>query len=398
MKISESQIRAALLASDEEVRCRAVSWYSEAFSRDLSVMPIVLDSVRQYGPAASWRVMREAQWLVQTPATVDALVAALDRADDPSEVREENFRFAAGLALCRAPVELIAERLVHISRCRSFPEVLTKPLEDRVLMRNANWDQAIAALVRLAEKSYRYRRWTRIDRLAADGIIDLLAAFKESRGLGVLALLERRKNQRIVTWLEPFIIRLAGRMELSSAIPRLLQRLEHDAAPQRDDLALALVTTLARLGNDEVVDSLAAIWSTGHRWATDAKHFRLLACEILERMRSERCSEFLKERLAYGDEHPLVRIWLGHAHLAQFDPEAVSAVRRIIRETRSAGYASRVHLYYHLLAACRVMSETFPRFDERYKKAVAANWGWGDEVSRLADDYFDPGPWPVQSE
>jgi hypothetical protein len=239
MRIAEDQIRAALLHADEEVRCTALCWYSEAFSRDSTVMPVVLDSIRQFGPAASWRMMREAQWLAQTPATVDGLIAALDRADDPPDVREENFRFAAGLALCRAPVELVAERLSVISRCPAFPEVLEKPLEDRVLLSRADWDHAIAALVRLGEKTYRYRRWNRIDILGADGIIEVLAGFSETRGQGVRALLERRKNHKLVAWLEPFLIRLAGKMGLTAAIPRLLQRLEAEGVRRGDDLALA---------------------------------------------------------------------------------------------------------------------------------------------------------------
>jgi hypothetical protein len=394
MTIAENQIRAALLHPDEEVRCTAVCWYSEAFSRDRAVMPVVLDSVHQYGPAASWRIMREAQWLAQTPATVDALVTAVDRADDPSDVREENFRFATGLALCRAPVELVAERQASISRCPSFPEVLRKPLEDRVLVRHADWDHAVAALVRLGETTYRYRRWTRINILRADGIVEVLAGFKESRGQGVLALLERRKNHKLVAWLEPFIIRLAAQIGLTAAVPRLLQRLEHEEIRQRDDLALALVTTLARLGTDAVVDSLAASWVPGHRRAHDADRLRLFACEVLERMRSDRCIGFLMDRISDNSERPAVRIWTAHALLAQFEKDAVTAVRQVIRETRATGYARRLDLYYHLLAACPVMQESFPGFDRRYERAVAANWGSGQQVPRMADEYFDTGPWP----
>jgi hypothetical protein len=394
MRIAEDQIRAALLHPDEEVRCTALCWYSEAFSRDSTVMPVVLDSIRQFGPAASWRMMREAQWLAQTPATVDGLMAALDRADDPPEVREENFRFAAGLALCRAPVELVAERLAVISRCPAFPEVLENLLEERVLLRRADWDHAVAELVRLGEKTYRYRRWTRIDILRADGIIEVLAGFKESRGQGVLALLERRKNHKLVAWLEPVLIRLAGRMGLTAAIPRLLRRLEGEGIRRSDDLALALVTTLARLGTDEVVESLAAAWNPSHRRATDADRLRLFACEVLERMRSDRCLGFLMDHISANADRPPVRISTAHALLAQFERGAVAPVRRMIRETKVAGYARRLDLYYHLLAACRVMHESFPGFERRYEKDVAANWGSGQQVPRMADEYFDSGPWP----
>jgi hypothetical protein len=394
MRIPEDQIRAALLHPDEHIRCTALCWYSEAFSRDSTVMPVVLDSIRQYGPAASWRIMREAQWLAQTPATVNALVAMLERADDFLDVREENFRFAAGLAICRAPVELVAERLAVISRSAAFPEVLENPLEDRVLLTRADWDHAVAALVRLGEKTYRYRRWNRLDILRADSIIDVLAGFKDSRGPGVLALLERRKNHKLVAWLEPFLIRLAGKMELTAAIPRLLQRLEGEGLRRGDDLALALVNTLARLGTDEVVDSLATNWVPGHRRAHDADRLRLFACEVLERMRSDRCIAFLMDRISEDADRPPVRIATAHALLAQFEKDAVAPVRRVIRGTRAAGYARRLDLYYHLLAACRIMKESFPGFDLRYERAVAGKWGCAQQVERMAGEYFDPGPWP----
>jgi hypothetical protein len=67
-------------------------------------------------------------------------------------------------------------------------------------------------------------------------------------------------------------------------------------------------------------------------------------------------------------------------------------IRALIRLTKSEGYASRLDLYYHLLAACRVMNESFPKFDSRYQKAVGASWGRGNNVPRLADEYYE-GPW-----
>src|SRR5262249_18800650 len=136
------------------------------------------------------------------------------------------------------------------------------------------------------------------DILRADGIIDVLAGFKETRGQGVLALLERRKNRKLVAWLEPCLIRLAGKMGLAAAIPCLLQRLEGDGIRRRDDLALALVTTLARLGTDEVVDALAATWSPSHCRATDADRLRLFAGDVLERMRTDRCVGFLMDHIS----------------------------------------------------------------------------------------------------
>jgi len=158
------------------------------------------------------------------------------------------------------------------------------------------------------------------------------------------------------------------------------------------------VTTLARLGTDEVVNSLAAAWSPCYRRASEADRLRLFACDVLERMRSDRCIGFLMDHISDSADRPPVRISTAHALLAQFEKDSVTPVRRLIRETRLAGYAPRLHLYYHLLAACRVMQESFPGFDRRYEKAVATNWGSGKQIPRMADEYFESGPWPIEQD
>ena len=393
MRLPESQIRTALLHEDEEIRYKAASWYSKGFSRDPSVMGTVLESVERFGPAQSWRVMREAQWLPQTAETVDALIAQLNRAGDPADLREENFRFATGLALCRAPVELIADRATQIDQMPSIPLVLWKPLIERVQLRSADWDEAIAALVRLAEKTYRSRQWNRIDSLRADGVIDLLTRFTGSRGPAVLALLERRKNQKLVEWLEPVIIRLAGMMQLTAAIPLMLDRLESAETTRSVDMGMALVIALARMGSDAVLAPLGGRWALSNRLGEQgAMRLRLFACNVLERLRSDQSVALLKDRIKDKVELASVRFFAAHALLAQFALNATTVIRVLIRHAKSEGYRRRLRLYYDLLAACRVMNETFPKFETRYQKALAANWGRANEVPRLADEYYE-GPW-----
>jgi hypothetical protein len=360
-------------------------------------MPVVLESIDRFGRAASSRVMREAQWLPQTATTIDALIAAMERANNPTDVREENFRFAAGLAICRAPVELLADRTAHIDRMPSFPLVLWKPLEERVRLKEADWEEGIAALVRLAEKTYGSRRWNRIDTLRADGIVESLARYADSRGAAVVALLERRKNHKLVEWLEPFIIRLAGLMRLTAAIPLLLDRLESDEMTRSDVVSLALVIALARMEGDAVLAPLAGRWGRSNRHGErSSQRFRLFACAILERMRSDEAVKLLLTRLTDRVELPAVRLFAGHALLSQFARDAITPIRRLIRETKGEPRGRRLDLYYHLLAACTVMKESFPKFEDRYQKAIAANWGRGNNVSRLTDEYYE-GPWPPEA-
>ena len=381
MRLDEPEIRAALLHRDEEVRFTAVSWYSSSFSRDPSVMPAVIESARKYGPAASWRIVREAQWLVQTEGTLAELKAALEQRSSPADVREENFRFAAALVVCRAPIELIAGQFASLANLPSFPEVLRGPLEDRWRLMHATWEQAAAELVKIAERTFRYGRWNRIDCLRADAILEALARHAPQRGPAVLVLLLRRNCRRLLAWVQPFIIRLAGRMRFCSALPLLLDRLDCDNIDIRDEAELAL----AQIGTEEVVESII------ERWPRASRRFRESACEVLERSPSERAVGFAMQRLSDAAEDGPVRLLMGHALLAQFCPGAIPLIRALLRKSEEEDYSCRLDLYYHLLAACPVMRASFPGFRARYRKAVKARWGW-KSVPILADGYFE-GPW-----
>src|SRR5437879_5131005 len=122
MRLGEHRIKAAMLAEDPEIRHTALCWFSEGFSADQSVMQIVLDAARNYGPAATWRLLFEAQWLAQSEETFEALLSELGRKYHPGCVGQDNYRFSTGLAVCRAPVEWIAAQIPRIARLCSFPE------------------------------------------------------------------------------------------------------------------------------------------------------------------------------------------------------------------------------------------------------------------------------------
>jgi hypothetical protein len=293
-------------------------------------------------------------------------------------------------------VELIASRTAQIDRMPSFPMILWRPLEERVRLKDADWDEGITGLVRLAEKTYRSRRWNRIDSLRAYGIIELLARYADSRGAAVIALLERRKNHKLVEWLEPFIIRLAGLMRLTTAIPLLLDRLESEELTRSNHIALALVIALARMG-DEAIGPIAGRWARSNpHGERSSEQLRLFACAVLERVRSDWAAKLLLSRITDHVELPAVRIFAGHALLSQFACDAITPIRRLIREAKGEPRGRRLDLYYHLLAACRVMNESFPKFEDRYQKAVAANWGRESKVESLAEEYYE-GPWSPEA-
>ena len=49
MRLPESKIKEAILHPDADIRERAVRYFDDSFSRDVSVMPLVIEAVERYG-------------------------------------------------------------------------------------------------------------------------------------------------------------------------------------------------------------------------------------------------------------------------------------------------------------------------------------------------------------
>src|SRR5262245_2883353 len=110
MRFPEWKIKQALLHPEEELRCVAAAYFAQSFSPDQTVMPLVIDAVETRGTRCSARLMREAQFLPQTDRTVEWLLSRLKRDYSVLDATESNFRFAAALALVRAPLHLVERR------------------------------------------------------------------------------------------------------------------------------------------------------------------------------------------------------------------------------------------------------------------------------------------------
>src|SRR5690242_5250419 len=107
MRLPESKIKQGILHPEEEVRLTATKYFSDSFSRDESVMPLVIEAVEKYGRENAFSILRDAERLPQTPPTLDWLMNELRRIYDTNKVEEDNYRAAIGLILCDADPQLI---------------------------------------------------------------------------------------------------------------------------------------------------------------------------------------------------------------------------------------------------------------------------------------------------
>jgi hypothetical protein len=68
--------------------------------------------------------------------------------------------------------------------------------------------------------------------------------------------------------------------------------------------------------------------------------------------------------------------FLANALLANFVPEAVEPIRRMVLDADLT--PDQMDLKYHLIAACTIMGATFPEYGRWYKAAAEDNFGWHD--------------------
>lgn len=390
MRLPEPKIKAAILHPEEEVRGMAVSYFSGSFSQDETIMPLVIQAVETYGREKAFRVLRAAESLAQTQATVEWLIRELRRGYDLADLDEDNYRFAIALILYHAAPEVTLQRKGFIIALPMFPDELRAPVDERLDMLSWDWDRGWAALEALGQDTMRRGGFTHNDVRRAHHIIGSLARYRLTRASFVSNLLQALHPggaEALLRWLEPLVVNLAGVMPLESAVPLLVERLYADNLNVNDEA----ITALIRINTDAVVAAIAEEWEDADTG------FRVGASDVLEHIHTDLCAE---RSLAFltSEENPGTRLSLAHAVLSQFTEEGVEPVRQLVlghgEELSPDGFDIRCRL----VVACAIMGVSFPEYRKWYEDAVANNWGLGDyKPPRLADSFRPDQPGPERS-
>lgn len=387
MRLPESAVKAAILHPEEEVRVTAASYFSGSFSQDETIMPLVIQAVDRYGRDKAFHILRAAESLIQTEATVEWLVRELRRSYDLADLEDDNYRFAIALILYHAGPEVLPERKGFIIALPMFPDQLRGPLDERLDMLSWDWDRGWAALEALGQDTMRRGRFTQNDVRFAHHIVVSLSCHRSARGASVLDILRSLRQGRadaLWKWLEPVVVNLAGTMQLGPAIPLLVERLSADDLSVND----AAITALIRLNTDAVVKAIA------YKWWNAGAGFRAGASDVLEHIHTDLCAERCLAFFA-AEENPDTRLSLAHAVLSQFVEEGVEPVRQLVLGHDEQLTPDGLDIRYRLVVACSIMGMSFPDCQKWHEDAVANNWGQGDyRPPRLADGFrpHQPGP------
>jgi hypothetical protein len=400
MHTPESRIKAAILHPVEEIREKALHYFSQTICADESIMPLVIQAVEKYGRETAFRILRDAERLPQTEATVDWLIIELRRDHDLIDVTQENYCIAVAWILRKAPPPILWKRFNEVFTAPAFPEQLREQFTERLNRFTWDWDRAWTALKYFGLDTMRRGELTRNDNDWAAGIVEALAR-NCTKAKKVLSLLNGQYSDEdpiLMDWLRPCFVDLAGEMRLEDAVPLLMEYVGEPAVkivfhksfetakslqgPSCTEMSDSAAEALQRIGGDVVVRNIDARW----QYCENIEFRRAAAC-ILGHIRGdfsiERCLDYFK-----GEEDHETKLMLAYVLLWNFSEDAIAPLWKFLSDMGEDDLEpDERDLRYHLVAVCMIMGRTFPHFEEWHEAALRDNWGrFGVETGRVADN------------
>ena len=152
-----------------------------------------------------------------------------------------------------------------------------------------------------------------------------------------------------MTWLEIFLVELAGEMRLERAIPLVVKKLH----AMGDVLSKECVEALGKIGTDAAAEAVVEGWLEA-QW-----DYRVYATSALKKIHSDttvqKCLELLPQ-----DKELDIRTKLADALLGQFADEGIEPVREMAQ--KRAYEPASGDLMSRLVAVSPVLGVTFPEY------------------------------------
>jgi hypothetical protein len=379
MRLTEEKIKEAILHHEEEIRLSALRYFTDAYTQDESIMPLVIKAVEQYGRENAFSILHNSENLPQMGITIDWLIGELHRGYNFDDVAQDNYRFAVSLILAQSSPPLLWKRFSDIFSAPAFPEQLYERLHQRLDMFDWDWDRGWSALLEFGKTTLQRNCFTQSDIRYGNRLVESLS--RHAKKKTVLALLRGQyqdENIDLLEWLKPFIMDVAGVMRLETAIPLLVDYLDD----KDNDLMDSATTALERIGTDAVVQAIDFRW-----WDAD-EEFRSSAACLLDHIRGDLCVEKCIKFLS-AEKDSEVKLLLADALVAQFSSEAIDPVWQLFVNTQADELIpDERDLRYRFVAAAIIMGISFPTFNEWHQDALRDNWGWFEsKIARLADTF-----------
>ena len=251
-----------------------------------------------------------------------------------------------------ADPQLLAPRADQILQAPGFFKALAPEFRERLQLATWDADQCWKELERLCAEGVGKQYSSDVDFGHARRVVEALARQGEKyvdRTLDLLAKEVEDFETDPMTWLEIFLVMLAGEMRLGRAIPLVVKKL-HECG---EVLSEECVEALGKIGTDAAAEAVTEGWLDSE-W-----DYRVYAASALGKIHSDttvrRCLELLPQ-----DKDLDIRTKLADALLGQFAGEGIEPVREMVQ--RRAYDPMSSDLMRKLVAVSTALGVTFPEY------------------------------------
>jgi hypothetical protein len=322
MRLTEAQLKHAILHEDASVRDAAMRRFAESFSPDVEVMPLVMQAIERFGPRDAFETYYRIDLLAQTEDSIDWAIRELKRDDVPA-----GFAYfgTLGRLLSRAEAPLLLPRAEEIFGLAKLQDRYIGGIQEQLEFLSWDADRCWRELEDIANRAITDRE-TEVDFDRASRIGQALARQGEGYIDRALELLSRSitdYDNDPLSYLETFLTELVGRMRLEAAAPILVRRMK--ASQARDLIWEDTQDALARIASPATVALVTDDWDQAE---VDMKVF---ASGVLGKIHTDDAVTLGLRFLAMEEEEDL-RTWLCLALLEQFAFETIEPICQVIRE------------------------------------------------------------------
>jgi SEC-C motif len=359
-------VKPFLLHEDPDVRDRATSYFSDTWSEDPELLPLVLDACDKFGFNENLRCLQDASHFVVSETSVSRVLEYLKQEQDlfTSDTLNE--------LIVHAPGEILRTHLDAIDQTPRIKPGTLRRVRRRIEYMEWSADQICAELQAFSTRSEEDNE----GEVDLEYAADLIQALSRHNTPDVETLCRLiRKPEKEFGWLQLFHIDLAGNRRLKEAVAPLVEQLHED-----DDFLLEnSQDALARIGDVEAIRLIR------RDFAEAPFHFRLFAATVLGAIQDAEAESAILELLE-NEEDESIRVWLCSALCDQVSERCLEVVGR---EIASGVPLARQELSGSVLEVATMLGQELPAeavewrvVRDRQRKALARytspGSGWED--------------------
>lgn len=341
--LSPDELKPYLLHEDLDVREAVASYFSGCYYQDDTLVPTILEACDRYGDEENLRGLAVCS---NFPLTEPALLATLDRLKTVSG-RSAYYNLSSIIA--HAPVDLLRRHHSRFVHALQMDREILKSIELRIRLSESSPEWLWKTLMDYAQEAQSKQYVGDIDHRYADAVIEALAPHDVPDVSTLCDLLTKTHGK--ASWLEIFLVNLAGARRVQETVPLLVQKYWIDTSFLLERCSDAL----AKIGDPEAVRLI------GEAYPEAEWRFRNYTSSFLGRIKSP-VSEATLTRLLASESDVTLRTSLCLGLLNLFSRDALEIVRReILAERYDPHYAE---LDDDILPVMDVLGIHFPEEEE----------------------------------